>query len=97
MQPSFEDNSMTVHDFRLGMIGPAIQELRESLGVSQLELAERLQWELDKLVMHETNQAATFVSDTDAIALALGQHPNDVLIFCVKRWYPTLVIKDSRQ
>lgn len=75
---------------KLDNSGGALRELRESLGISLRELAQRLSWDRGILSKYENNRLGLSLSRIDDIAGALGLRPEVVILFILKKRYPSL-------
>ncbi len=75
--------------------GEALREARERLGVGLNELAEKLNWDRGTLSKYETERLSVTMDTVDAIAEALGQRPEVLLLFCFQSRYPNLKLKGS--
>jgi len=75
---------------KLSSAGAAIRRLRESKNLSQKEMARLLNWPEGRLSKYETNSLALSVPVIEEIAIALGERPAAVALFCLREHFPDL-------
>jgi len=83
-------NAADAGNLKLTGVGQAIRQLRENAGFSQAEMSMRLGWVSGKLSKYETNHLALSLNVIDAIAKALEQRPDVVVLYCLQHRYPDL-------
>ena len=79
-----------MNQLKINGAGRAIRRLREEAGCSLTRLAKKLRWNKARLWKYEQNTLGLSLPAMHAIAKALGERPEVVVLQCLKEVYPKL-------